>query len=385
MRARDWRLTFVACWLGWICAPWAVAQQESGLLTLVEVEAAGESRWMDPEAIPSPSDSLEQDESQGENSNIEDELDALLEQDLSSLRRTSVAPALDIEVSTVARQKSTVGRSPAAVFVVNEEMIRRSGARTVPEVLRLVPGLHVAHINGNAWSISSRGFADRFANKLLVQIDGRTVYTPLFGGVFWDVQDLLLDDIERIEVIRGPGSTIWGANAINGVINIITKSASKTHGVYAHAGVGTLQEGFAGARIGSRSQGGVDWRVSGKWYERDRFVDPTGRVDDDGVQQGRVGFRSDWQPCRGDRVTFQGDFYSGSNNLAFDRPSLGFMTAEEEVAGGNVLGRWSRVFDDDSDVSLQLYYDRTDRINSGFDQDTNMIDIDFQHRFSPRP
>ena len=126
-------------------------------------------------------------------------------------------------VTSVARQPSTVGRSPAAVFVIDQEMIHRSGARSIPELLRMVPGLHVARIDATKWSVSSRGYSSRFARKLLVQIDGRMVYTPLFGGAFWDVQDLLLEDIERIEVIRGPGATIWGANAVNGVINIITK------------------------------------------------------------------------------------------------------------------------------------------------------------------
>lgn len=311
----------------------------------------------------------------------DDELDALLDQDLSSLRRTSVAPALDVEVSTVSRQESTIGRSPAAVYVVNDEMIRRSGARTLPDVLRLVPGLHVANIDGSKWSISSRGFPDRFANKLLVQIDGRTVYTHLFGGVLWDINDLLLDDIKRIEVIRGPGAAIWGANAVNGVINIITKSASETQGVYAHGGGGDVQRAFTGARVGGRAHG-VDYRVSGKWYDRDTFFDPTGRADDSS-QQGRVGFRTDWKNQSCDQMTFQGDWYQGKNNLTFDRPIFGLSREQEDVSGGNVLGRWTRVLSDTSDMSLQFYYDRTDRVSSGFDQDINTIDIDFQHRFSP--
>ncbi len=331
-------------------------------------------------ALASPSD-VAVDPSDDDSSS-DDELDALLSQDISNLRRTSVTPALDVEVTTVSRQQSTVGRSPAAVFVVSEEMIRRSGARTIPEVLRMVPGLHVANIDGNKWSISSRGNAGRFANKLLVQIDGRTVYTPLFGGVFWDVQDLLLDDIKRIEVIRGPGATIWGANAVNGVINVITKSASETHGVYVNAGGGSTQQAFTGARVGGRTEQGVDWRVSGKWYQRDKFFDPDARAED-GSQQGRVGFRTDWKTDSNDQVTFQGDWYKGTNNHSHDSPIFGFKRSTEEVAGGNVLGRWSRLLSDDSDVSLQFYYDRTDRITQGFDQDTNTIDLDFQHRFSP--
>ena len=313
---------------------------------------------------------------------LDDELDDLLDQDLSSLRRTSVTPALDVEVSTVSRQQSTIGRSPAAVFVIDEEMIRRSGARRVPDLLRMVPGLFVGNIDGSKWSISSRGFTNRFANKLLVQIDGRTVYTPLFGGVFWDVQGVLLDDIKRIEVIRGPGATIWGANAVNGVINIITKTAAETHGAYAHIGGGSTEHGFAGARLGGRTENDVDWRVSAKWFDRDSFEDVTGLAND-ASHQGRIGFRTDWKNRCQDVITFQGDWYDGANNEAKILPLIGLEQSTEDIGGLNVLGRWSRVYDEQSDVSLQLYYDRTDRISSGFDQDTNTIDIDFQHRFSP--
>lgn len=283
-------------------------------------------------------------------------------------------------VTTPGRQPSTVGRSPAAVFVITQEMIRRSGARSVPELFRLVPGLHVARIDANKWSISSRGFSSRFARKLLVQIDGRMVYSPLFGGTLWDVQDLLLDDIERIEVIRGPGATVWGANAVNGIINVITKSAQDTHGVYARGGGGTEERGFAGARVGGVTDNCVHWRVSGKWFERDRQFEPTGREFDD-WRQGRVGARADWKPNDCDAYTLQGDFYTGVNGNAFDQPPFGFRAADEPVAGGNVLARWTRTFRENSDMSLQIYYDRTDRRSFNFDQNINIFDVDFQHRF----
>lgn len=160
-------------------------------------------------------------------------LDKLLEmadKNVGQLAQVKVAgqtgsPSLDLPVSSVSRQESTVGRSPAAVFVITNEMIRRSGAKEIPEVLHMVPGVDVAKIDSNKWAVSVRGFNGRFTNALLVRIDGRDVYTPLFGGTFWDVQDVLLEDVERIEVIRGPGATVWGANAVNGVINIITKNA----------------------------------------------------------------------------------------------------------------------------------------------------------------
>ncbi|WP_372897229.1 TonB-dependent receptor plug domain-containing protein, partial [Stieleria sp.] len=217
-------------------------------------------------------DTFDEDTAEGaDDEGLDSELDSLLDQDLGSLRRTSVAPALEVEVSSVSRQKSTIGRSPAAVFVITDEMIRRSGYQSIPEVLRLAPGLQVARIDGNKWSVSSRGESGRFSDKLLVQIDGRTVYNPLFAGVLWDVQDVLLEDVLRIEVIRGPGATVWGANAVNGVINILTKSSSQTHGSYAIAGAGTLEQGFVGGRLGGRTERGVDYRVWGKWFQRDEM------------------------------------------------------------------------------------------------------------------
>lgn len=184
-------------------------------------------------AASTPSDvelelALEDDLSDG----LGDELDELLslaEGDVEQLSHVQVvAPALQEVVSTVSRQNSTVGKSPAAVFVISNEMIRRSGARSIPEVLRMAPGVQVHRVDSNKWAISIRGFLGRFSNKLLVQIDGRSVYTPLFAAVYWDVQDVLLEDVERIEVIRGPGATVWGANAVNGVINVITKKAKDT-------------------------------------------------------------------------------------------------------------------------------------------------------------
>ncbi len=179
----------------------------------------------------------------------------MADQDIANLAHVEVAaPALQVEVSTVDRQTGTVGKSPAAVFVITNEMIRRSGARSIPEILRMAPGVQVAKIDANKWAISIRGFNSRFANKLLVQIDGRTIYSPLFGGVFWDVQDVVLDDIERVEVIRGPGATVWGANAVNGIINIITKSSRDTQGVLVQGGAGTEERGFVTAQYGGASR-----------------------------------------------------------------------------------------------------------------------------------
>lgn len=311
---------------------------------------------------------------------VDSELDSLLDQDLGALRRTSVAPSLDMEVTSVSRQKSTIGRSPAAVFVITEEMIRRSGYQSIPEVLRLAPGLQVARIDGNKWSISCRGESGRFSDKLLVQIDGRSVYNPLFAGVLWDVQDVLLDDVQRIEIIRGPGATVWGANAVNGVINIITKSSSETHGNYAIAGAGTIEQGFVGGRIGGQTKTGIDYRVWGKWYQRDEF-DLVGGPSYDWTNQARLGFRTDWEADCNDRFTFQGQYYNGTNGNLADRDFSGRVRFDEPVAGGNLLTRWTRTYSEHRESSLQLYYDRFDRKTFGFGQQTNIFDLDFQSRF----
>ncbi|MBI2481195.1 MAG: TonB-dependent receptor, partial [Planctomycetia bacterium] len=302
--------------------------------------------------------------------------------DIEQLRQTSVVPAFETVVTSVSRQESTVGRSPAAVFVITNEMILRSGARSIPEALRLAPGLHVAKINGSAWAISSRGFNDRFANKLLVQIDGRTVYTPLFAGVYWDVQDALLEDVARIEVIRGPGATIWGANAVNGVINVITKQAKDTVGVYGQAGGGTEEAGFAGARIGgSAADGDVHWRAWGKWFERDRGFRPEGPTYDD-WRQGRGGIRMDWTPNCSDTVTLQGDYYQVGAGVGIEASGAVTPVNDSQLRGGNVLARWTRELSDTSDWSLQTYFDRTARTEFALDQNIDTIDIDFQHRFA---
>ena len=213
----------------------------------------------------------------------------ILELPLERLAEQPVlVPALQQPVTTVSRQESTVGRSPAAVFVITNDMIRRSGATTIPEVLRMVPGVDVARIDSNKWAVGIRGLNARFNRNLLVQIDGRSVYTPFFAGTYWDIQDLLLQDIERIEVIRGPGATVWGENAVNGIINIITKNAKDTQGGLIFGGGGSEELGFGGFRHGGKSGDDLYYRVWGKWFERgtgfdtgrNPTFDPTGDPDD---------------------------------------------------------------------------------------------------------
>ena len=307
--------------------------------------------------------------------------------ELEQLLQSAVEmPALQQEVTTVTGQQSTVGRSPAAVFVITQEMIHRSGARSIPEALRMAPGLQVARINSNQWAVTSRGFNTNIGgifatnNKLLVLIDGRTVYTPFYNGTYWDVQDVLLEDIDRIEVIRGPGATIWGANAVNGVINVITKRAADTQGGLANVGGGSEERGFANARVGGKSGENVHYRVYGKWFERDASFVPGASEAADDWRQGRGGFRVDWTPSCDDLVTLQGDIYGGESGFLNTSPAPD-VGDDEVVRGGNMLTRWTRTFSDDSDASVQFYYDRADRENNiGFlDQQFDTYDIDFRH------
>src|SRR3954464_8248999 len=182
-------------------------------------------------------------------------------QDFPAVTAISLEDLMNLKLTSVSKREQKLGKAAAAIFVITQDEIRRSGARNIPEALRLAPGLEVARIDENKWAIASRGFNGRFTNKLLVLIDGRSIYTPLFSGVFWDVQDLLLEDVERIEVIRGPGATLWGANAVNGVINILTKSAKDTHGLLFVGGGGTEERSFTSVRYGGQAGERFHYRI----------------------------------------------------------------------------------------------------------------------------
>lgn len=228
------------------------------------------------------------------------------------LMELTLQQLMTIKVTTVSKREEILFNTPAAAYVITGEEIRRSGVRSIPEALRMVPGVDVAQLDANKWAISIRGFNGRFSNKLLVLIDGRSVYTPLFAGVFWDVQDTLLEDIDRIEVIRGPGGTLWGANAVNGVINIITKKASVTQGGYVEGGGGTEERGFGSVRYGGRFAEGGFYRAYAKYFRRDRFITPAGRDGADDWEAYRGGFRTDWDLSADDSITVQGDMYRGT-------------------------------------------------------------------------
>lgn len=310
------------------------------------------------------------------------------------LAELSLSDLMDVEVTSVSKKSESLGDAAAAIYVITADDIRRSGHTSIPELLRTVPGLHVAHIDANKWAISSRGLNERFTNKLLVLIDGRSVYTPLFGGVYWDVQDTMIEDVERIEVIRGPGATVWGANAVNGVINIITKSAADTQGGLFVAGGGDRERGFAGLRYGGKLGEGLHWRAYAKTFKREPFVDSNGDEAEDEWDVQRAGFRMDWEPTARDLVTLQGDVYAGDADgqvlgsllvgLSEELDALSTPVVDrQDLGGGNLLARWTRTFSEMSDLQLQVYYDRTERNTLFFDEDRDTVDVDFQHRFSP--
>jgi iron complex outermembrane receptor protein len=297
----------------------------------------------------------------------------------------SLEDLLKIEVVSITKRPESRAEVAAAVYVITQDDIRRSGVTSLPEALRLAPGVQVAHIDANKWAIGVRGFASRLSRSLLVLIDGRSVYSPLFAGVYWEVQDTLLEDVDRIEVIRGPGGTIWGANAVNGVINIITKRAQEIQGGLLVAGGGSEEQGFGGVRYGGNIGENLFYRVYGKAFNRDAAFHGTGSDFDD-WRMGQAGFRLDWDGHHGDTITAQGDIYTGDAGqravlTTFAPPFRTTVEADADLAGGNLLGRWQRVFSPASDLSVQLYYDRTYRREPTFRESRDTFDIDVQHHF----
>jgi len=300
--------------------------------------------------------------------------------DLTAL---SLEELMSLPVTSVSRRPEPRLAAPAPIYVITEEDIRRAGVTTLADALRLAPGMQVARITANQWAVGVRGFGTRLARSILVLIDGRSVYTPLFAGTYWEVQDTLLEDIDRIEIIRGPGGAIWGANAVNGVINIITKSAQATHGALVSAGGGNEERGFGGARYGGVIGDDFHYRVYSKYFDRDGGFNPNGRSFDD-WHMTREGFRTDWNPTARDHVQFQGDIYDGDAGeqeqvTQLTPPTLRTVTQDAELAGGNLLARWRRVFSSTADIALAMYYDNTFRREAIFSERRNTYDVDFQN------
>ena len=264
----------------------------------------------------------------------------------------SLEELANVVITSVSRRPQPLARAAASIFVISGEDVRRSGALTLPQALRLAPNLQVAALNAHEYAISARGFLSNIANKLLVMIDGRTVYSPLISGVFWEAQDLIVEDIERIEVISGPGGATWGTNAVNGVINIITRTAAETQGTLAGAVVGgrdRLLEARHGFGLGSAGHA----RIYAKTFGRDENRLVTGGPAADGWTRSQAGFRADWD-TGADRYTLQGDAYHGTSD---ERSVFGAL----KLSGANLLARWSRRLGTDADFDVQAYYDRAER------------------------
>jgi len=275
-----------------------------------------------------------------------------------------------IVVTSVSREDERLSDAAASIFVISGKDIHRSGARTLPEALRLAPNLQVAQVDARNFAISARGFNSPFENKLLVLIDGRSVYSPLFSGVYWDAQDVVMEDIERIEVISGPGATIWGSNAVNGVINIITRPAKDTQGLLADASAGAQAKNTS-LRYGGALSNGGHYRVYGKYADHDDTFSAAGANTSTGWRRSQTGFRTDWN-AGGRNVTMQGDAYQGF---------LGQRgTADIRIAGANLLGRYSMALAQDSDVRLQAYLDHTERNQPlAFAERLDTLDLEAQH------
>ncbi|WP_166405148.1 TonB-dependent receptor plug domain-containing protein [Desulfonema ishimotonii] len=305
---------------------------------------------------------------------------------MANLTEMSIEVLMNVEILSAAKKLQPVSESAAAVFVITSEDIRRSGALTVPDLLRTVPGLQVARINNSKWAISSRGFGGQQANKLLVLIDGRTVYSPLYSGVYWDAQDVMPEDMERIEIVRGPGAALWGANAVNGVISILTKSAEKTQGGLISGGFGSEGGGFGATRYGGRLAETVWYRLYAKYLNRDSTLSADGEWKNDSWNVLRGGGRMDWQVSDRDHLTLQGDIYDGENGnmqpvASLSPPYDSHSFHETKYSGANLLTRWTRTFSGTSEMALQLYYDRTKRTSTVVNDRYETLDLDFQHRF----
>jgi iron complex outermembrane receptor protein len=301
------------------------------------------------------------------------------------LTQVSIETLMNMEVTSVSKKEQRMSQVAAAIFVITQEDIRRSGATNIPDLLRMAPGVDVAQINGSTWAISARGFNAQYSNKLLVMIDGRIVYTPNFAGVYWDTLDLPLEDIERIEVIRGPGGSIWGANAVNGVISIFTKKAGDTRGGLIEAGAGTTEQGFATVQYGGKLSKSTDYRVYTKYFNREHILNLGGQSGADGWHMLRAGFRSDSRFSSKDTLTTEGNLYAGrEGELGFFLPSVtsaGFVAIPEQInlGGGFLQSTWNHAYSDRSDSSLQASFTRYRRDDPLEPETRDTLDVDYQY------
>jgi iron complex outermembrane receptor protein len=299
---------------------------------------------------------------------------------------------VNAEITSVSRKEEKITQAAAAVFVIMQEDIRRSGLTSIPEVLRMVPGLTVAQVDANTWAITARGFNEVLADKMLVLMDGRTVYDPLSSGVYWDVQDTILEDIERIEVIRGPGATLWGANAVNGVVNIITKKSKDTQGGLIAGNGGSREGGGAAVRYGGKLGGSGYYRIFTKYSNQSAFSDSPGHDAADDWHALRGGFRTDWVLSSRDDLTVQGDLYKGNEGqtvpglLSLSPPKSETVNDRTNFSGGNLLGRWHRASSNRFDTTIQAYFEQANRSESGvLGELRHTIDLEVEQHFAVGP
>ncbi len=309
------------------------------------------------------------------------------QQNSPDLTEKSLEDLMNIDVTSVSKKAEKLSRTASAVFVITQEDIRRSGATSIPELLRIVPGVDVAEIDASSWAITVRGFNGRFSNKLLVLLDGRSVYTSPFGGVFWGVLDLPLENIERIEVIRGPGGSAWGTNAVNGVINIISKKSADTKGGLVVGGGGNVQQGFGTVQYGGKAGSSTDYRVYTKYFNEDHFALGPGQDGGDGWHVLRGGFRTDSTLTSRDTLSVQGDLYTGREGLtsllfpSITSPGVVPTNFPVDVSGGFLQGNWDHTFSPQSSTSLQTSYDHY-AYNDALGENRGKFELNFQHHYS---
>lgn len=313
---------------------------------------------------------------------LADELDEILALEFQEL--------VQVKITSVSKSEQNLYDASAAIFVLTAEDIRRSSANSIVDLLRLVPGLDVAQSGSNSWAISARGFQDTYANKMLVMVDGRSVYTIGFGGVFWEQLDLVLQDIERIEVIRGPGGAVWGVNAVNGVINIITKDSAETQGWHVRTGAGNEELGFGTVRYGGTIGEQSTYRLYAKGFQRDE-LEETNREDIfDDWSHSQTGFRIDTKPASSDRLTVQGDYFLLNGDqpvrmLSFSPPGGTFEPGNLDATGGNVLGRWEHQYSKHSLWTLQGFIDQYHRSSDLATENSKVYDLDLQNTWTLSP
>jgi iron complex outermembrane receptor protein len=303
------------------------------------------------------------------------------------LSKLSVEDLMNVQVTSASRKEQKLSRVAAAIFVVTQEDIRRSGALNIPDLLRMVPGLDVAQLNGSAWAISSRGFNGAFSNKLLVLIDGRELYTPTFAGVYWDAQDLPLENIERIEVIRGPGGTVWGANAVNGVISIFTKKAEQTQGLLVEGGGGNTAQGFGTVQYGGKLNDDTGYRAYTRYFNNDHLPNLNGQDGGDGWHLVSGGFRVDSRLSPSDQLSVEGNLYTGREGqerfvLTQVIPPASLETHQyANIEGGSIQSTWNHTYSDHADSSLQISYSRYGR-GEVVSERNEALDLEYQQHLA---